>query len=856
MTEFTVKRTSEKSAVWDVDGDMLVGQIRATSKLYMFAGKHGIAAGELLDAARAAPIEAEKPKKAEEEAEEAEPIEFRVRPIHGKQDTIKRVVHHDPIEGFRTALELYSDCESVIDWKGIDRLAMLDVDYHHCSPPERHRAEALLAGLRPVPAIRWVSHGGGLHAFYHAQSGLTAEEIAACAAINIKAASPQCSAEVITITRHPYHGRTKNGEWQTCSDLTYAPQSLDAMVSQWKGSDEDEVSEEDVQEWLLNRGMSMDARYGHKSCPFDPCESPGNPPVLVSDTGIYCFRCAGTGHQSGGFALWSKLIKGRSVNRIVEAVKRFVPWDHAKFIVYEDYGERIAPKLLRLVYTALAKAIHGADHPNIWRIRDDYQCVRSAANTWLDSGTLEAITPPPKPGRLQEMPSCRKAWKDETGQWQNYPDAKEVDKHATNQPLKGWPGLIPVRGTKLWGRYLPYGDRKYVRGLIHGDDESWPRPKYLPAGASRLSEEECERHIDKCFPEINLDYLRLLLVARGYAESGTGKVPILLATGPSGSGKTLTALLAASILGDAIVRVPKGNYQETVGYSSYRGGFLLLDEFAKGASGARLRNKFDFLLEIDRDFTFRQLYVGAVTTRINNVILLTNNAYGEEVMEHEQFGRRAVYVDLTRKPDADWSQTCGTGDVRFWRRDPHNQRVADSFLSYIVDDFFADISAAKKGQLLFTDAAAELGFRLLQDSRERHVFEGMDVDEIIRDFFKAVCNCPDAGDRVAKYKGKGWKEFLIAETDHEAAKIWRELCDDAGDKDGRGSSIKIAERDLSKVLGITLDKSHETVKFFCRRMGKYLLCKFQHQWGRRKQDWRANADIETDFNVARARKGD
>ena len=55
MTKFTVKRTSEKSAVWDVGGDMLVGQIRATSKLYMFAGKHGIAAGELIDAARTAP---------------------------------------------------------------------------------------------------------------------------------------------------------------------------------------------------------------------------------------------------------------------------------------------------------------------------------------------------------------------------------------------------------------------------------------------------------------------------------------------------------------------------------------------------------------------------------------------------------------------------------------------------------------------------------------------------------------------------------------------------------------------------------------------------------------------------------
>lgn len=842
--KFTVNKLSPKLAEWEFNGDKISGQLKPSAKLFAFAGKHGLDANLMVEEAKKA---CKSKPKTGRPTQKRQPVVFKVRPINANSSANKEAQKDDPIEGFREALGLYPDCESVISWKGLKSLALLDVDYHHCEPPPRHRALALLSKLRPIPFCSWISHGCGLHALYHAQGGLDAEEVAACAAINIKSLSPQSAPEVISITRHPYHGRVKNGVTQTASPLQWRPQSLDAMVSQWRGGDEDSVSDEDVAEWLLNSGMSMDGRYPHTMCPYDPCTGKGNDPVVVTDTGILCHRCRGTDHSSRGFSPWSKLIRGRSVSRIVSCAKRFTPWDHAKFVVNEDYGDRISKRLLEKVYVALCKSIHGADHPNIWRISDSFQCVRSSANTWIDSDTFEPISPPPKPGRLQDMPGCRKAWKDEAGEWETAIDAKEIDKLSTNQKLVGWPGIIPIRGIKVWGRYLPYGDKRFVRGVIH-DDTQWPQPKYLSEG-DRLSEEECEKHIETCFPEINVDYLKLLIVARGFAESGTGKVPIIVSTGPSGAGKSIVCLLAASILGDHMVKVPKGNYQETVGYSAYQGGFLLLDEFAKGLAGDSLRKKFDFLLEIDRDFSFRQLHVGPVTARINNVILVANNAYDAGLFDHKQICRRAVHVGLNIEPEKDWATTCGTGDVRLWRRETYNQRVADSFLSYIVDDYFSDIDAASKGRLSFVEAAKEVGFGLLLDSQEKDVFEGMDTDDVIREFFVALQRCEDHGDHVVKYKGRGWRVFNINDTNHEAAKLWRELCDDPTDREKKKVSMKLSERDLSKVLGVSLTKKEESVKFHVRLVGQKLICKFQHKFGTGRTDYRTNGDIETSFKI-------
>lgn len=779
------------TALWTVGNHKpLCGRIAMTEKLASFGHRHKYTVHELLAAARAVPT-----GDSGDSATSENDVTISTRIIEDTADKSIESTSHDPEQAFKGALAHCAESESIMKWDDRDELSALDVDYHGAlTPPSRATAMGFIADLKPRPFAAWVTHGGGIRALYKRHGSLTAFEMAACGALHMRGLDPTCKAEVITTTRHPIPPRKK----QTCSAITWATQDLEGILRDWSSVDEAMiVPEEKIMDWLGSRGLAY-GRYSHAHCPFDNSElENGTPPVLFNSDGVKCHRCAGMGHKTNGYITWARLLAGKRSNRVVESAKTLVPWEHAKLVLDEDYGSMgLGDAVLRAAYSALLKLMHDPEDPRLRGVFDDYFIVRGAGNVWLDSSTLDLVIPPPKAGRFLNMSPCTRAWIDESKdepQWKMKSDDRMIDLYQTNQVLPGWARVIPVRGKRVYGHNRRYGDDRFVRSVVKSENTI----RYL-SEASRASSESVDAHFRKCFPMIDMDFLRLLLVARGYAESGLGRVPMLLITGPSGAGKGQTLALAAHILGDVAASVGKDvAFELGFGRGLQTGGFVMCDEFAKNPAWTKERvvAQFNKFLPINRDYTYRELYIGPLKVRVDSVVIAANVAYGPEVMEHAQIGRRFVYVPLRRKvpADKDWTRTCGTGDISLWRTDPDNARMADSLLSEIIDDFFG-LTVPGEEPTLFEDDARTLGFDTVANAAK----EGSDSDEFsivsdVKAFFVAVCKLDDV---------KGQRKCIDLASESTVANLWRTL----GDKDHKnaftGKSNAIDELDLAEILEI------------------------------------------------------
>lgn len=340
--------------------------------------------------------------------------------------------------------------------------------------------------------------------------------------------------------------------------------------------------------------------------------------------------------------------------------------------------------------------------------------------------------------------------------------------------------------------------------------------------------------LEQSYPGVDLEYLELLIAARGWAESGAGPVPMVMVTGPTGAAKTATVMLAATICGDSCASVKeqdRAKFSESLGERCARCGFVLLDEFAKTVGARRVRMLFDLLLDVGREYTYRRLYVGPVTASLNSVLVITNNVFPQDVKQNAQLGRRLVFVELQRRAPALWENTCGTGDVRFWRTIPENAEIADTILSYIVDKHFIP-GGTVDGWL---GSARACGFDLLETTRTSSA--GVSIDDTVRELFALVCaEAPPAPDR---WRGRGWRLLkLDGATDLE--KCWRVLCDDPSTMDGFSTSMRVAELDLANVLGAS-----EPVRLDISRHGRALGIRFITGSVRGKGTGCVNEEIET-----------
>jgi hypothetical protein len=155
------------------------------------------------------------------------PEHFKVslRQKHQPAAAGKTFAASDPLAAFADALadmSLPPMSEPMITWVGKEKLCVLDVDFHGKYKPDRFDLEKTILRLRPEPARYWISHGGGVKCVYTASDPLTAEEVAAIAAMLLRRELPTASGfELASQTRHPDYVRLHidHGE-QRCGEGT------------------------------------------------------------------------------------------------------------------------------------------------------------------------------------------------------------------------------------------------------------------------------------------------------------------------------------------------------------------------------------------------------------------------------------------------------------------------------------------------------------------------------------------------------------------------------------------------------------------------------------------------------------
>jgi hypothetical protein len=202
------------------------------------------------------------------------------------------------------AIRDYPFAEPVIEWEGAVALAALDLDFHDVPLDQRPSAErlrALAALARPRPASWWVTHGRGLRLVYAAFGGLTASELAACAALGLLAIERLAGAEIVSHTRHPLYARP--GHPVAGPIVAGQPTAEVGALARWLGR---EADEDLVRNWLGERGCDPGHSYEHTRWPIDPGAGSHGEPVFMGDNGIFCHKCAASGvclgsHRPGFF---------------------------------------------------------------------------------------------------------------------------------------------------------------------------------------------------------------------------------------------------------------------------------------------------------------------------------------------------------------------------------------------------------------------------------------------------------------------------------------------------------------------------------------------------------------------------
>jgi hypothetical protein len=235
----------------------------------------------------------------------------------------------EPATAFRESLDRADGpTDSVVEWDNVERIAVLDVDYHHREPPAREQVLNALARISPQPWLVWFSKGGGLHCVYCAAGGFSAGELAACAGLAYLGVDPTATFEVLSRTRTP------PGEV-----LEQTQTSDPVAVAKWLRT---RVSEEQVEDYLSGQGLERGNSYEHTACPFNASEDSHGKPVFVGDAGLFCQHCSGHGFICGskkpGFFPYGTLIHGGTPDVIRLMGENFTHYEHAKLVLADVAG--------------------------------------------------------------------------------------------------------------------------------------------------------------------------------------------------------------------------------------------------------------------------------------------------------------------------------------------------------------------------------------------------------------------------------------------------------------------------------------------------------------------------------------
>ena len=147
-------------------------------------------------------------------------------------------------------------CDPVITWDNIEALAIVDFDCVEGRPWTLDQLDAALLDFHPMPSWAWVTHGGGIRLIYETMPGITADKIAALAALHMME-YPHEECTIKSDTRHP---ASVHASGRVCSSIRRFTQNCDRRAIA-PFVDRAMVSESEVAAWLGDNGYSIGEKY-------------------------------------------------------------------------------------------------------------------------------------------------------------------------------------------------------------------------------------------------------------------------------------------------------------------------------------------------------------------------------------------------------------------------------------------------------------------------------------------------------------------------------------------------------------------------------------------------------------------
>jgi hypothetical protein len=719
------------------------------------------------------------------------PMKFTVRGLRQPKRG-RGVFEHeadDPLAGLEECLALtdYPAPDPIITWEtkdgdAVSHLAALDVDWHRSAsspPPADWWYDALVSDSPVRPSLYWRTHGGGLRAIFLPCFPLGATRIAALfAAWNLHERYGPRQApfagitgiELKTDTRHPAYPRT--GDGAKCGPVRRGGGS-DVLRAMWSllDGETDEPDEDAVADWLRERGMEFGKRYPHSRCPIKPSNKENRDPVIVLDGGIYCHACDSEGR---GFRSWRSLLSvrpgARRRNVVFDMVKHVTHWTHAKHILRAEwpYLFSLAPDVAQLAYQSLLLLRHcpgvkegrvrNTKHSRgvcrwIKGVFSDIPMVRGR-DRWLNSADLSTVyTGRPLEWLFNSIPAAKYV-DPETGETKLSCRKYGILLSGIDLSPHGYPPVLPLIGIDLRGKEYVWNLRAGIvadvdRGAVRVVVEAKEAP-FRERTKDCLPEDEVRRELERQFPGLNYNFLKLLIAAKGYSQRQPDLPPFIFVHGVTRSGKNATVDLAAEIACDRVYTpagTPKDGdeFMRFVGKACDAYGYLFIDEVTKDTrfTPDDLQAR---ILAIRGGGQFRELQTGPRTFGLIPAVVLADVHQPPIFRESAQLASRVVTVSLGDGANGiNWRETCDTGDIRGWRAGGFgkNALIADSLVTIVLRDVMSKHET-------FPAAAAALGFPLMRDADD-----GIDRYAGHRELFKVVCGLP-AKPVPARWSGPGW----------------------------------------------------------------------------------------------------
>lgn len=692
--------------------------------------------------------------------------------------------------------------EPVFYWEGDDVLCLVDVDFH--SGRASGGIDLLAQRIEPRPIVSWTTHGGGLRLVYDNRLGgvdsFTASELAGVAAVGCKFAEPNAAVELKTITRHPSYRRGS----QFCGPVRWHEPSSDvSLVARWLGGRDADA--EQVSSWLEERGLVVGQRYAHSHCPHNPGLTMGNDPVCVREGGIKCYSCEAQGLRRGsrepGWFPFASLTGEAAASNFRLCAKNMTHWSHAKHVVEDTV--RFTGKLAESVYAAAMKMLATKEQP---RSRTDIarafasgrDLVRLQGNFWsTEHGETytKDITP-----ILAAVPAGRSEGK---------ADLEKVCRltQAIDLTPYGYPPLRPIWGMRVFSEKLSLSDPTSVpvvmqQPILKHDALAAHRPRYLPLAQRPFSEDDAWKELERVFPGLYRDAVRLYVAARGCFEGRIGMPPFVFVTGPTSSAKSSTVTIAGAICGDSAKTLTwqasdERNYQQ-VAAAAETGSFAVFDEIMKTGRqlGRADSSTLDFILKITPGMYRHKLFVGPVPLEQVPVCVFTDTEIPLVIRQDSQLCRRLVHLPMPRQ--VDWVGSMadyGVGKGERLRLASENlAQACNVVVSCVIDDFFGSHAMS------FTEIASKIGLLTLDQSEIMK-----ELEDVLLSLFDAVCRAPAlSGADARRWGGRGWKVVVRGGGDL-LSDIWAQVADPEFT-----TSRKCSERSWGKILGCGGDVQLET----------------------------------------------